>query len=264
MAEGKNSFLLYVDYIYVFEHLSDEEAGKLVKILFQYVNDQNPEINDRVLKIAFEPIKRQLKRDLIDWNNERSKRSDNAALGNLKKYRLDLYEKVQKNEMSLDEAVMVAFGRTRPYTTVHDRPGSDTVGMLADNVTVTVNDNVTVNVTDTVIPQMFAVFKKFVPKYPDSVDMDFKPLLKIATFILKQLKLKGDVVVNKDPIVKEWTVLCSLIVKDTFYKVKPLSVIASQIQGVWQLKDKQPGASSTGMVEAPKKGETKQYYKKTR
>lgn len=262
MAEGKKSFLLYADYIHTFEHLSDEEAGKLVKFLFQYVNDQNPVIEDRILKIAFEPIKRQLKRDLNDWESEREKRSDNAALGNLKKYRSDLYDKVKANTISLDEAISIAYGRTRSSTTEHDRTGSDTVRMLTDSDTVTDNVNDTVTDNDTVIPQMFAVFKKNLPKYPGSADMDYNPLLKIGTFILKQLKLKGDVIKNKDTIVKEWSVLCGLIVVDKFYKIKPLSVIANQIQGVWQLKEKQPATSSTGMIEVPK--ETKNYYKKNR
>lgn len=112
------------------------------------------------------------------------------------------------------------------------------------------------------IPKMFAAFKKVVPKYPGSSDMDFQPLGKISNFLLKQLKLKGDTITNKDAIIKEWTVLCGLIAKNDFYKIKPLSVIANQIQGVWQLKDKKAGASTTGMVEAPSKG--KKYYQKNR
>lgn len=262
MAEGKKSFLLYADYIHTFEHLSDEEAGKLIKILFRYVNDQNPQLDDRLLKIAFEPIKMQLKRDLTNWETEKGKRSDNASMGNLKKYHAHLYEKVIKGEMDLETAVFTAYGRTRPTTTDDDGAGSGTGTLLTDNVTVNDNVTVTVNVNDTVIPQMFTVFKKFIPKYPGSEDMDYKPLLKIANFINKQLNVKGDVSKNKELIVKEWAILCTFIIKDQFYKIKPLTVIASQIQGVWQLKDKKTGASSTGMVEAPSKG--KKYYQKNR
>lgn len=262
MAEGKKSFLLYADYIHTFEHLSDEEAGKLIKILFQYVNDQDPPIEDKLLKIAFEPIKRQLKRDLTDWENEKEKRSDNASLGNLKRWRPDLYDKVKTGEMNIENAFVIAFGRTRSGTIDGDGTGSNTIAMVADNVTVTDTVNVTVIDTDTVIPQMFAAFKKALPKYPGSEDMDFKPLLKIATFISKQLNLKGDVSIqkNKKAILAEWNILCGFIVKDSFYKLKPLSVIASQVQGVWQLKDKNQ-ASSTGIVEVPK---SKNYYKKNR
>jgi hypothetical protein len=43
MAEGKKSFIAYADWLETFEELTDEEAGKLVKHLFRYVNDQDPE-----------------------------------------------------------------------------------------------------------------------------------------------------------------------------------------------------------------------------
>lgn len=76
MAENKKSFLLYADFLTLFEELTDEEAGKLVKHVFRYVNDLEPEAPDRLTKIAFEPIKQQLKRDLGKWDIIRGKRSE--------------------------------------------------------------------------------------------------------------------------------------------------------------------------------------------
>jgi len=76
MAENKKSFVLYADYNEIFEQLTDDEAGKLVKHLFRYVNDKNPVIDDRLLKILFEPIKQQLKRDLKKWEHKRQKLSE--------------------------------------------------------------------------------------------------------------------------------------------------------------------------------------------
>lgn len=67
MAEGKKIVNIYVEWIEIFENLSDEQAGKLVKHLFRYVNDQNPELNDKLINMAFIPIKQQLKRDLKKW-----------------------------------------------------------------------------------------------------------------------------------------------------------------------------------------------------
>ena len=64
MAEGKNIIVIYRDWITTFDSLSDEEAGKLIKHLFRYVNDLNPEIPDRLTGLLFEPIKQTLKRDL--------------------------------------------------------------------------------------------------------------------------------------------------------------------------------------------------------
>lgn len=76
MAAGKKSFLLYADYIDTIEELSDEEAGRLFKHIYRYVNDKNPVLEDRVLKIAFSPIQQTLKRDLKHWELIKSKKSE--------------------------------------------------------------------------------------------------------------------------------------------------------------------------------------------
>lgn len=75
MAENKKSFVLYSDARAIFEQLDNNEAGLLIKHIFSYVNDENPILEDRFLKLAFEPIKLQLKRDLIKWNEIKEKRS---------------------------------------------------------------------------------------------------------------------------------------------------------------------------------------------
>ena len=64
MAENKKSFVLYCDLIHTIEQLTNEQAGDLFKHILRYVNDQNPEAKSVITKIAFEPIKQQLKRDL--------------------------------------------------------------------------------------------------------------------------------------------------------------------------------------------------------
>ena len=79
--EGKKSFLLYCDQIGLFKKLPDEQAGKLIKIIFEYVNDLNPEINDVLLDVAFDPIKLQLKRDLMNWNNIVERNRINGSKG---------------------------------------------------------------------------------------------------------------------------------------------------------------------------------------
>lgn len=76
MAENKKAVLMYVDLIHVFESLKDSEAGKLIKHFFRYVNDLNPEPPDKLTKICFEPIKQQLKRDLVKWEQTKEKLSD--------------------------------------------------------------------------------------------------------------------------------------------------------------------------------------------
>lgn len=81
MAEGKKSFVAYCDWENIFDMLSNEEAGLMVKHLFAYVNDKNPELEDRILKIAFEPIKLQLKRDLKKYKTIRERRSEAGRKG---------------------------------------------------------------------------------------------------------------------------------------------------------------------------------------
>lgn len=76
MAEGKKSFLLYCDLIHTVKKLPDEKAGQLLKHILSYVNDENPETDDLLIEIAFEPIKHQLKRDLEKWEDKKDGFSD--------------------------------------------------------------------------------------------------------------------------------------------------------------------------------------------
>lgn len=81
MAENKKSFILYTDQSGVFNQLPDEIAGKLIKHIFAYVNDENPICDDLIINIAFEPIKQSLKRDLRRYEQYIEKQSLNGAKG---------------------------------------------------------------------------------------------------------------------------------------------------------------------------------------
>ena len=81
MAENKKSFVAYCDWQETFEELSDEEAGKLVKHLFNYVNDKNPETSDKLTRMCFIPIKQSLKRDLKKYEKYVHKQSANGKKG---------------------------------------------------------------------------------------------------------------------------------------------------------------------------------------
>ena len=81
MAQDKKSFILYCDQQGVFNKLPDEIAGKLIKHIFAYVNDENPPCDDLLLDIAFEPIKTQLKRDLRKYEVYIDKQKENGAKG---------------------------------------------------------------------------------------------------------------------------------------------------------------------------------------
>jgi len=85
--ENKKSFILYTDIESTTEELTDSETGQLFKLILSYVNDRNPNLNDydKVIRVAFRPIERQLKRDLNIWINKKNVRADAGRLGGLAK-----------------------------------------------------------------------------------------------------------------------------------------------------------------------------------
>lgn len=128
MAEDKKSFVLYSDYIELFEELSNEDAGQLIKHILSYVNDKNPETNNQVVKVSFVPIKLQLKRDLKRYEAKREQWSE-AGKRSAEAKRL---KKEQENERSTES------------TNVENVATESTVTVNA-TVNATVTDNVTVN-----------------------------------------------------------------------------------------------------------------------
>jgi Family of unknown function (DUF6291) len=143
MAENKKSFILYADLLKIVEQLPDDVAGKLFKIILRYVNDLEVDIEDLLLRIAFEPIKLQLKRDLKDWENAKEEKSVGGRIGNLKRWNKDLYERFLKKEITLEDAKNIIKNR---IVSGSDKTVSLPIASVAvnDTVTVTVNDTVTV------------------------------------------------------------------------------------------------------------------------
>ena len=89
MADNKKSFLLYCDLIHTVQKLSDEQAGKLFKHVLEYVNDLNPETEDLLTEVCFEPIKQNLKRDLRKYEEIRKKKSEAGKKGMAKRWNKD-------------------------------------------------------------------------------------------------------------------------------------------------------------------------------
>lgn len=112
MAKDKNSFVAYTDWNTTFEKLSDEEAGKLAKMMFAFVSDQNPEAPDRMTELLFDPIKSQLKRDLKSYEKALDENSRKGRMGNLKRWHNDLYTQVTFEKITLEEAESIAKHRT--------------------------------------------------------------------------------------------------------------------------------------------------------
>jgi len=122
MAENKKSFVLYSDSKGLIDQLPDDIAGRLFKHIFAYVNDEDPISDELILNIAFEPIKTQLKRDLVKWSNQTE----------------------QRRQAGLKSAEI----RKRNTTEINERSISSTDNV---NVNVSVNDNVSDNVNESVI-----------------------------------------------------------------------------------------------------------------
>ena len=126
MAENKKSFILYCDQKGVWDKLDDAQAGRLIKHIISYVNDDNPVAPDFITELAFEPIKQSLKRDLKKWENQQEQRSEAGKRS----------AEVRKRNAKLAE---------RDSTTVNERSISSTVN---GSVSVSVNDNVSVSSKD--------------------------------------------------------------------------------------------------------------------
>lgn len=137
MAEGKKVVLVYADWIEKFEELNDEEAGKLIKHFFRYVNDLNPIAPDRITKLMFVDIKNTLKRDLDKYKEIKEERSYNGRLGNLKRYNPDLYELVINEDKTLKQAEVIAKTRLAKKNS----PSENNLAKLADKDSDSVTDS---------------------------------------------------------------------------------------------------------------------------
>ena len=123
---NKNSFVLYKDYEELFDRLSDEEAGQLIKAIFDYERSgELPEL-PRLLEFILLPIKNTLDRDSDKYDKIVEKRRKAGALGGKVSQANAL-----KNEQMLDNS-------------------STRVANQADSVSVTDSDSDSVSVTDTV------------------------------------------------------------------------------------------------------------------
>jgi ribosomal protein S25 len=93
MAENKKSFTAYCDWNTTFNSLPDDKAGQLIKHLFAYVNDENPETDDLLINAVFANIKATLKRDLKKWE-EKSKKNQEIAF---KRWQTKVIESIEND-----------------------------------------------------------------------------------------------------------------------------------------------------------------------
>ena len=176
MAKDKNSFVAYTDWNKTFEKLSDDEAGRLAKMMFSFVSDENPEAPDRITELLFEPIKNQLERDLEKYKEVRQKRSESGRNGGLRSG--ESRSKTEQNEANTTNINQ------------NEANASKTKQNEAVNVNVIVNDNDILLVKESKLKEVWQIFpgkrnsfekdlSNFLKK-SEGVEVDFEKMLSSA------------------------------------------------------------------------------------
>lgn len=108
MAENKNKIVFYADWKDSFNHLTDEEAGILIKHFFSYVNDERPILEDRIIQASWIPIEKTLKRDLKKWEQYIEKQQANGKKGGRPKTQItQAFTEKPKKAVSVNDSVSV-------------------------------------------------------------------------------------------------------------------------------------------------------------
>jgi hypothetical protein len=187
MATEKNSFLLYCDIIHTVEKLKDEDAGALLKHILRYVNDEEPVTDNPIVDIAFEPIRQSLKRDLVKYENIRTRNSENAKKRwNAKECdRIPNLPNDTKNAVSGSVSVSVSVNESIYRAFAHLSISNDEVEKLLEKYSITQIDAILDDI------QNFKGHKKYTSLYltatkwlaknqPKQTEMIYDPLVEKA------------------------------------------------------------------------------------
>lgn len=112
MAEGKKTFIFYSDWINMIREMDNEDAGELLKHILSYVNDEEPETNNKFVKMAFGHMKPLIKTDLKKWDNIRLKRKASGAKGGKQtqanaKQMLEVAKQVQPVNVNVNDNINI-------------------------------------------------------------------------------------------------------------------------------------------------------------
>jgi hypothetical protein len=207
MAEDKKSFVAYCDWKATFDILPDEIAGKLIKHLFAYVNDENPSTDDLLINAVFSNIKMQLKRDLKNW------------------------EKVIKTKVSAGRIGGVKSGEARRRKKQNEANEADALKSKQNEANEAVNVNVNVNDNDNVNKEVDTVVAKK-PKEVFVADSESK--IRIRDFDKRKEKFYG--VLSQKTFIEKYT---KTMLRDFFdYWTEPnksRSQMKFEMQKTWDL-----------------------------
>jgi hypothetical protein len=179
MAQNKKGFILYADQKALFDQLPNDKAGELIKFIFAYVNDENPVTEDLIINLAFTPIKQQLKRDLIKFEETKEKRSEAGKAGANKRWQ----------------------------NIANDSKRISTIAKIAVNDNVNVNDNVKEKVIDiNMRKQEFATsLISFVDVYGKDMIREFYDYWSETTLNNKKMKYELEKTFSIDRRLKTWS-----------------------------------------------------------
>lgn len=176
MAENKKGFILYANYIGTIKQLPDDVAGRLLKHIFAYVNDENPVTDELLINIVFEQIKAHLKADLEKYILGKHDKSLSGRIGNLKRWHKDLYDEFVSEKLTLDQAETIGKNRT---TSQCDTLQSQSIAKIAviDKVIATaiVNDKGIVNAIVIENDILNKETKKEVESFPEKLEISPPP-----------------------------------------------------------------------------------------
>ena len=127
---AKDTFILYTEQKEVIDKLSDEQAGKLIKAIYEYVETGEMPILDNVLDLVIIPFKQNLDRNADKYEETKKKRSEAGKLG----------AEIKKQKQAKQANAKF----------VNNKQANQAVN-VNDNVNVNVNDNVNDNNNNVVV-----------------------------------------------------------------------------------------------------------------
>jgi hypothetical protein len=99
----RKSFILYIDSFEVLQHLSDEQLGKLTRLLFKYqIDGSTPEVNDPLF-FPFGFIRATMDRDNEKWEKRAESARVNGTKGGRPKENQDGYQETQETQSVISE-----------------------------------------------------------------------------------------------------------------------------------------------------------------
>lgn len=143
----KDSFILYAEQSEVFKNLSDENAGKLIKAIFDYTTTGETDLDD-LLNLIFIPIRQQLDRNEQKWQEAKQKRSEAGKKGMASRWN----NKNNNDINNVTEDNNVIENDNNDNNVINVMKKNNNVKNDITKITVNVNDNVNdnVNVNDNI------------------------------------------------------------------------------------------------------------------